>query len=88
MLGVLATLLLAGLGPGEVHDGNDEERITGVGDTGEGVVPGGEGSQDAERAASFDAARVGVAAGVAEIANAQEQESQVQGEEEEEESYG
>lgn len=37
----LAAPLAALVGPGEVGDGNDEERVAGVGNTGKGVVPGG-----------------------------------------------
>lgn len=35
----LSALLTALVGPGEVGNGNEEERVAGVRDTGEGIVP-------------------------------------------------
>jgi len=87
VLGGLAALLLASLRPGEVDNGNDEERVASIGDTGQSVVPGSKCSKDAECATRFDAAGVGVTAGVAEVADAEEEEGQVQSEEEEEEGH-
>ena len=77
-------------GPGEVCDGDDEEAVAVIGDTGEGVVPGQESSEDSKDTTSLDASRVGLSGGCVdvEVSGSQKQEGQVQGEEEEEESDG
>ena len=70
-------------------DGDDEEAVGVVGDTGEGVVPGGEGGEQAEEAAGLDDGRVGLALGVAvDVADTEQQEGQVEEEEEQEEGHG
>ena len=68
-----------------MDDGHDEEAVCAVGDTGKRVVPGPEGGEDAEHAAGLDAVRVGRAVLVVQVANAQQQEGEVEPEEEQEE---
>jgi len=80
----LAAHLAALVGPWEVGDGDDEEGIAAVGDTGESVVPRGEGGEDTEDTTSLDAGFVGAV----KVANAEHEEGQVEHEEEEEEGYG
>jgi hypothetical protein len=64
---------------------NDEERVASICNTGKGVIPSGECGQNAECASRADAAGVGVATAVAEVADAKHEESHVKREEEEEE---
>jgi len=52
-----------------------------VRNTGERIVPGQECRKDTESASSLDAAFVGSAAAVLEVANAEEEEGHVEGEE-------
>lgn len=85
---LLAAAAAAGVGPGEVDDRRDEEAVAAVGDTGEGVVPGGEGGQETEQAAGHDHVVVDLSLAVPEVANAQHQEGQVEEEEDEEEGDG
>lgn len=85
----LATAALAGGGPGEVSDGDYEEAVAGVGDTGKGVVPGSKGGQETEETTSLLDLGVGHVAGATlEVTDAEQQEGQVQEEEEQEESNG
>lgn len=78
----LLTSLAALVRPGEVGDGNDEERVAGVGNTGKGVVPGGESSEDTESTTSSEEGDVSVV----EVRETQAEEGKVECEEEEEES--
>lgn len=85
----LATAALAGGRPGEVSDGDDEEAVAGVGDTGKGVVPGSESGQETEQTTCLLNLGVGHVAGATlEVTNAEQQEGQVQEEEEQEECDG
>jgi hypothetical protein len=56
----LLTSLTALVRPGEVSDGNDEEGVAGVGNTGKGIVPGGESSDDTESTSSSEKGNVSV----------------------------
>lgn len=70
-----------------MSDGDDEEAVAGVGNTGQGVVPGGKGRQQTEEATGLNDRRVGLARVVAlNVANSEQQEGQVQSQEEREES--
>lgn len=69
-------------------DGDNEEAVGVVRNTGERIVPGQECRKDTESASSLDAAFVGSAAAVLEVANAEEEEGHVKGEEQQEESDG
>lgn len=85
----LASPGLSGRGPGEVGDGDDEEAVAAVGNTGQGVVPGGKGSQETEETTGLDDRRVGLAVGVAlEVTDTEQQEGDIEEEEQEEESHG
>lgn len=78
----------AGRGPGEVGDGDDEEAVAAVQDTGHGVVPGGKGREETEEAAGLLDGGVGLAVDAAQVGDAEQQEGQVQEEEEQEEGDG
>lgn len=70
-------------------DGDDEEAVAAVGNTGQSVVPGGEGSQEAEETTGFDDGRVGLARAVAlDVADTQQEEGEIEPEEQQEESHG
>lgn len=85
----LTTADTASGGPGEVSDGDDEEAVTGIGDTSKGIVPGGESSQETEETTGLLDVGVGVAVGTAlQVGNTEQEESQVQGEEQHEEGDG
>lgn len=65
---------------------DDEEAVAGVGNTGQGVVPGGESSQETEESTSLDNGRVRQALVVAlDVSNSEQQEAKVQSQEEREE---
>jgi hypothetical protein len=66
----------------------DQIPVGGVGDAGKGIVPRQEGGEETAPAASLDAAQHGGTAGVLEVADAEQQESQVEPEEEHEEHEG
>ena len=58
-------------------------------DTGQGVVPGSEGSQETKEATGLDDGRVGLARAVAlDVADTEQEESEIEEEEQEEESHG
>lgn len=77
------------LRPREVRDGDDEEAVRCIGDTGQGVVPGQERGQDTKGTSSAGQADMGFAAGRrVEVGDAEEEEGQVQGEEQQEEGDG
>lgn len=76
----------AGGGPGEVSNRDDEEAVAVVGKTGESVVPGGESGQETEETTGHLDGLVGLTRGVTlDVANTEQEESQVQEEEQEEE---
>lgn len=74
--------------PWKVGHGDEEEGVSAVEDTGEGVVPGGKSGDDAESATGADAAGLGHTGGGLEVADAEQQKGKVEGEEEEEEGDG
>lgn len=82
--GLLAPHRLPFLTPWEVHHRNDKEAVARVRNTREGVIPSRKRSQNAKRAAGIDAGLVGMLAIVLQVADTQQQESQVEGEEQEE----
>lgn len=74
--------------------GHGQDRRTGesipvarVGDTGKGIVPGGEGSQNTKRTTGLDEPGVGRAAVVLQVTDTQHEEGKVERAEEEEESH-
>lgn len=69
-------------------DGDDEEAVAGVGDTGQGVVPGGEGGQETEETAGLLDLEVGETVLGEQVGDTQEQEGQIQEEEQQEEGDG
>lgn len=70
-------------------DGEDEEAVAIVRNTGEGVIPSCKCRQETEEATGLDDGGVGLALGVTvEITNTEEQEGEVQEEEQQEEGYG
>ena len=65
---------------------HDEEAVAAVGNTGQGVVPSGECSQETEETTCLDDGGVGLASGVPlQVTNTKQQEGQVQEQEEAEE---
>lgn len=85
----LTTADTASGGPGEVSNGDDEEAVASIGNTSEGIVPGGESSQETEETTSLLNVSVGVAISTAlQVGNTEQEESQVQGEEQQEEGDG
>lgn len=74
--------------PWEVSHGDEEEGVSAVEDTGERVVPGGESGDDAEGTTGADAASLRHTGGGLEVADAEQQKGEVEGEEEEEEGDG
>ncbi len=69
-------------------DRDDEEAVRGIGNTGEGVVPGQERCENAEGATSTSEADRRRAIVENQVAQTQEEEGEVQGEEQEEEGHG
>ena len=67
-----------------MSDRNDEERVAGVGDTGQSVVPGSECSQDTESTTGSKASDVSML----EVRDTEHQERKIEGEEEEEKGNG
>lgn len=84
----LGTTLASLLRPWEVSNRDDEEAVAGVGNTGQGIVPGQESSEKGKEAACLDDASGGRAISANKVANTEQEESHVQGEEEREESHG
>lgn len=85
----LATADLAGGRPGEVSNGDNEEAVASVGDTGEGIVPGGEGSQETEQTTSLlDIGIGGTISTLLQVSDTEQEEGQVQEEEQQEEGDG
>lgn len=76
--------------PGKVRDGDQDEAVARLQDTGHGVVPGQEGGDKAKGTAGSDEALVDGAGGRAVIqpADGEHEEGDVEGEEEEEEGDG
>lgn len=84
-LGLLSPLA-AGLRPWEVGHRDYEEAIACIGDTSQGVVPRKERGKETEEASSHDDRLLGVAQLVmADVANSEQQEGNVQSEEQGEE---
>jgi len=67
-----------------VSDRDDEERVAGVGNTGQSVVPGSECSKHTESTTSSEASDVSVL----KVRNTEHKERKIEGEEEEEEGNG
>lgn len=84
----LGTTLASLLGPREVSNGNDEEAVAGIGNTGQGIIPGQESSEKGKEAACLDDVGGGGAISANKVANTKQEEGHVQGEEEGEESHG
>lgn len=86
----LATASTAGGRPGEVSNRHDEEAVAVVSQTGQGVIPRGKGSHETEETTSHEDGLVGLAGGLValDVADTQQQESQVQEEEQQEEGNG
>ena len=79
--------LAACVRPGEVRDGDEEEGVTAVKDTGEGIVPRREGGEDAKVAASLDELGVGCAGVAVKVSDGEHEEGEVEHKEEEEEGH-
>lgn len=87
-LGLLLPARAGSRGPGEVGHRDYEEAVGVVGNTGQGVVPGGKGRHETEETTGHDDGRVGLALGVTvDVPNTQQQEGQVQEEEQQEEGH-
>jgi len=67
---------------------DDEEAVGCIRDTGKGIVPSSESSEDSKCTSCTDTSCVGVSAGRLKIPNGQQEECQIKGEEEEEECHG
>lgn len=75
--------------------GHSQDRGTGessipvarVGNTGKGIVPGGEGGQNTERTTGLDEPGVGIFSVVLQVTDTQHEEGKVESAEEEEESH-
>lgn len=79
----------AGGRPGEVSNRDDEEAVAVVGQTGESVVPGGEGSEETEETTSHLHGLVdGTGRVTLDVGNTEQEEGQVQEEEQTEEGDG
>ena len=78
----------ASRGPGEVSNGNDEEAVTVVGKTGEGIVPSGKCSKEAEETTSLLDGGVRIITDGHQVGDSQQQEGQIQEEEQQEEGHG
>jgi hypothetical protein len=71
-----------------VGNGNDEEAVAAVGNTGQGVVPGSEGCHETKETTGLDDGRVGLAGAVAlDVADTEEEEGEIEEEEQQEESH-
>lgn len=85
----LSTATQAGGRPGEVSNGDNEEAVAIIGDTGQGVVPRRKGGKQTKQTSSLLDVEIGlVVSTTLQIGDTEEQESQVQEEEEEEERDG
>lgn len=71
-----------------MSNGDDEEAVAGIGDTGKGIVPGQESSEKGKEAAGLDDAGGGRAISANKVTNTEQEEGHVQSEEEGEESHG
>jgi hypothetical protein len=85
---LLGADLLSLLRPWEVSNRNDEEAVGSIGDTGQSVVPGSKGGEDAKGTAGAGAAWAWGAVDRTQISDSQEEEGKVEHEEEEEEGDG
>lgn len=71
-----------------MSDRDDEEAVAGVGNTGQGVVPGNEGREEAEETARLDKVGVWMALGVVEeISDTEHEEGDLEEEEQQEEGH-
>lgn len=85
----LATTGTASGGPGEVGHGDYKEAIAGIGNTSQSVVPGSERSQETEESTSLHDVAVGGTCSIAlQVADTEQEESQVEEEEQQEEGNG
>ena len=86
----LSTAAAASGGPGEVSNRHDEEAVAVVGQTGKGVVPGGESGQKTEETTGHEDGLVGLTSRrvTLDVTDTEQQEGQVQEEEEGEEGHG
>jgi hypothetical protein len=72
-----------------VGDGDDEEAVAAVGNTGKGVVPSSKGSQKTEETTGLDDRRVGLASIITlDVTDTEKQEREVEEQEQQEESDG
>jgi hypothetical protein len=79
----------AGSRPREVSNGDDEEAVASIGDTGQGVVPGSKGCQETEETTCLLDRDVDTSGGIGlQVGDTEEEEGQVQEEEEQEEGDG
>jgi hypothetical protein len=81
-LGASSSALLR---PREMQNRDNEEAVRGVGDTGEGIIPGQEGCDDAESTSGSCQAGVRLAVLEDQIGATEEEEGKVEGEEQQEE---
>lgn len=84
----LGTALTALLGPREVSNRDNEEAVAGIRNTGQGIVPREEGSQQSKEATRLHDRGVGSSTVMPEVADSQQQEGQIQREEKREERHG
>lgn len=67
---------------------NDEEAVAGIGNTGQGIVPGQESSEKSKEASCLDDAGGWGAVSANKVADTEQEEGHVQAEEEGEECHG
>lgn len=84
----LAASLATLVRPGEVRNGDEEERVAAVGNTGKSIVPGGECGEDTKSTTSSDASNVGASSIMLEVTDTQHEEGEIKSEEEEEKGNG
>lgn len=71
-----------------MRDGDDEEAVAAVGNTGQSVVPSKEGGQQSKETASLDDFGVRRVIHLDHVSDGQQQERDIQGQEEQEERHG
>jgi len=82
----LATAGATGGRPREVSNRDDEEAVAVVGQTGKGVVPGGEGGEETEETTCHEHGLVGLVLGVTlDVTDTEQEEGKVKEEEQQEE---
>lgn len=70
-------------------DGNDEEAVASIRDTGQGIIPRSERGQETEETTRLESVGVSCAGTIViKIGNPEQQEADVEEEEQEEEGYG